>query len=144
MNWDGLIMRVCRRCQYDLSLLEDTSICPECGCKQREYIRPMFNEREKLFFWLFGVSFVLCTVVVVLGAARVRSSPQSALMFPMWFQNGCFVGSYVSVIVPAFIFGRASNRLASIWRPIVTTLLCALPIFLLWLFVITLLISLLS
>ena len=127
-------MRVCRRCQYDLSGLGDFSICPECGCVQKDYIRPFLSGGEKIMLWVMAGSFVVCTAGIVV------SSPTPS-RWPNWFFSMCFAGSYLSLLIPIHILGRATNHLGPRWRPILITVICAFPLFLLWLFVLGLLLA---
>jgi len=133
----ALIMRVCRRCQYDLSMLDDASICPECGCVQKDYMKPFLSGGEQLALGLMAGSFVVCTVGVVVGSL-------AWFRWPIWFSTICFAGSYLSLLIPVHILGRASNDLGPRWRPMLITLICAFPLFLLWLFLIALLLALFS
>jgi len=127
-------MRVCRRCQYDLSVLEDSSICPECGCVQKDYIRPYLSGGGKIVLWVMGAGFLVSTAGVVV------SSPTPS-RWPSWFFSICFVGSYLSLLIPIHILGRATNHLGPRWRPILITVICAFPLFLLWLFILGLLLA---
>ena len=100
---------------------------------------------ERLLIELMVVSFVISTAMVVLGAASSASAGGSApARVPAWFFNLGFVWSYLSVLVSVYLLALATNNLSGKWRPILITLLCAFPIFLLWLFCIALLIALLS
>jgi hypothetical protein len=129
-------MRVCRRCQYDLSVLEDSSICPECGCVQKDYIRPYLSGGEKIVLWVMGAGFLVSTAGVVV-------SWPTPSRWPNWFFSICFVGGYLSLLISIYILEQATNLFGPRWKPALIIVICAFPLFLLWLFVVGLLIAIL-